>query len=66
VFDATQEIETARIPAPLGWWIDGSPYNGSLYAGTLIGDIYQIAQLHSVCSASTEKRVQTRATNLTG
>jgi hypothetical protein len=42
VFDATQEIETARIPVPLAWGIDVSPYNGSLYAGTLIGDVYQI------------------------
>ena len=42
VFDATQEIETAQIPVPLAWGIDVSPYSGSLYAGTLIGDIYQV------------------------
>lgn len=42
VFDAVQEIETARIPVPLSWGLDVSPYNGSLYAGTLIGDVYQI------------------------
>jgi hypothetical protein len=42
VFDATREMETAQIPVPLAWGIDISPYNGSLYAGTLIGDIYQI------------------------
>ncbi len=42
VFDATQEIETAQIPVPLAWGIDVSPYDGSLYAGTLIGDIYQV------------------------
>lgn len=42
VFDATQETETAQIPVPLAWGIDISPYNGSLYAGTLLGDIYQI------------------------
>ena len=42
VFDAAQEIETAEIPVPLAWGIDVSPYNGSLYAGTLIGDVYQI------------------------
>jgi hypothetical protein len=42
VFDAAQEIETAQIPVPLAWGLDVSPYNGSLYAGTLIGDIYQI------------------------
>ncbi len=42
VYDATQEIETAQIPVPMAWGIDVSPYNGSLYAGTFIGDIYQI------------------------
>src|ERR1700722_12955331 len=42
VFDKTQEIETAQIPVPFAWGLDVSPYNGSLYAGTLIGDIYQI------------------------
>jgi hypothetical protein len=42
VFSATQEIETAQIPVPLAWGIDISPYNGSLYAGTLAGNVYQI------------------------
>ena len=42
VFDATKEIETAEIPVPTAWGLDISPYNGSLYAGTLIGDVYQI------------------------
>jgi IPT/TIG domain len=42
VFDAIQEIKTAQIPVPLAWGLDVSPYNGSLYAGTLIGDIYRI------------------------
>jgi hypothetical protein len=42
VFDAAQEVETAQIPIPFAWGLDVSPYNGSLYAGTLIGDIYQI------------------------
>ena len=42
VFSATQENEIATIPVPLAWGIDVSPYNGSLYAGTLIGDLYQI------------------------
>jgi IPT/TIG domain len=42
VFDALQEIETARIPVPLAWGLDVSPYNGSLYVGTLIGDVYQV------------------------
>jgi IPT/TIG domain len=43
VFDAVQEIETARIPVPTAWGLDVSPLNGSLYAGTLIGDVYQIS-----------------------
>jgi hypothetical protein len=42
VFSAVQETEIAQIPVPLAWGIDVSPYNGSLYAGTLIGDVYQI------------------------
>ncbi len=42
VFDAVQEVETARIPVPQPWGLDISPYNGSLYAGTLVGDIYQV------------------------
>ncbi|MGA2084025.1 MAG: IPT/TIG domain-containing protein [Terracidiphilus sp.] len=42
VFSTTQENEIATIPVPLAWGIDVSPYNGSLYAGTLIGDLYQI------------------------
>jgi hypothetical protein len=42
VFSATQETEIATIPVPMAWGIDVSPYNGSLYAGTFIGDIYQI------------------------
>jgi hypothetical protein len=42
VFDATNETETSQIPVPFAWGLDVSPYNGSLYAGTLIGDVYQI------------------------
>jgi hypothetical protein len=42
VFSATQETEIATIPVPMPWGIDVSPYNGSLYAGTFIGDVYQI------------------------
>jgi len=42
VFDAKQENETAEIVVPLAWGIDISPYDGSLYAGTFLGDIYQI------------------------
>jgi hypothetical protein len=42
VFDAAQETQTARIVVPLAWGLDISPSTGNLYAGTLIGDIYQI------------------------
>jgi hypothetical protein len=42
VFDATHEVETAQIPIPLAWGLDISPSNGSLYAGTLIGDVYEV------------------------
>jgi hypothetical protein len=42
VFDATQQIEIAQIPVPSAWGLDISPLNGSLYVGTLIGDIYQV------------------------
>jgi hypothetical protein len=42
VFDANQETETARIPVPFAWGIDISPNGGSLWAGTLIGDIYEV------------------------
>jgi len=42
VFDATKEVETAQIAVPLAWGIDLSPLDGSLYAATLLGDIYHI------------------------
>jgi len=42
VFSATQETHIATIQVPMPWGIDISPYNGILYAGTFIGDIYQI------------------------
>jgi hypothetical protein len=42
VFDAVSEEETARIPVPFAWGLDISPIDGSLYAGTYIGDIYRI------------------------
>jgi streptogramin lyase len=42
VFDAANEIQTATISVPFPWGIDISPYNGSLYAGTFVGDVYQI------------------------
>ena len=42
VFNATQEIEISQIRVPMAWGLDISPYNGTLYVGTLIGDVYQI------------------------
>jgi hypothetical protein len=42
VFDAAQQAEIAQIPVPEAWGIDLTPSNGNLYAGTLIGDVYQI------------------------
>jgi hypothetical protein len=42
VFDAVQETETARIPVPLAFGIDISPTSHTLYAGTLVGDVYQV------------------------
>jgi hypothetical protein len=42
VFSSTQETQIATIPVPMPWGIDVSPYNGSLYVGTFIGDVYQI------------------------
>lgn len=42
VYDAASELQTASISVPMAWGIDVSPYNNSLYAGTLLGDVYQI------------------------
>jgi IPT/TIG domain len=42
VFDAAQEKKIGQIPLPLVWGMDISPYNGSLYAASFVGDIYQI------------------------
>ena len=42
VFDATQETEIGKITGVAAWGMDISPYNGTLYAGTLWGDIYAI------------------------
>jgi len=42
VFDAATQLQTGQIVVPQPWGIDISPYNGSLYAATLIGDVYQI------------------------
>lgn len=42
VFDAAQQTQIAQISVPLAWGIDISPLDGSLYAGTLLGDVYQI------------------------
>lgn len=42
VFSATSETKTAAISVPLAWGIDISPIDGSLYAGTFLGDVYHI------------------------
>lgn len=42
VLDAIQEVELAQIVVPGAWGIDISPDNTKLFAGTLIGDVYQI------------------------
>ena len=42
VFDATHETETAQISVPTAWGLDITPDNSTLYAGTLLGDVYQI------------------------
>jgi hypothetical protein len=42
VFDATQEIQKASISIPTAWGLDISPIDGSLWAGTLLGDLYNI------------------------
>jgi hypothetical protein len=42
VFNAATETETAEIPVPMAWGLDISPLTGNLYAGTLLGDIYEI------------------------
>lgn len=42
VFSSATETQTGTISVPMAWGIDVSPNNGSLYAGTLLGDVYQI------------------------
>jgi hypothetical protein len=42
VFDAAQEFQIGFIVVPFAWGIDISPDGTMLYAGTLIGDVYQI------------------------
>lgn len=42
VFDSAQEVEIAQIAVPGAWGIDVSPDGTALYAGTLVGDVYQI------------------------
>jgi hypothetical protein len=42
VFDATKKLEIGQISVPMAWGLDISPYNGNLYAGTLVGDVYRI------------------------
>jgi hypothetical protein len=41
-FDSAQEVEIAQIAVPGAWGIDVSPDGTALYAGTLVGDVYQI------------------------
>lgn len=42
VFDATEQTQIATIAVSSPWGIDLSPYNGMLYTGTLVGDVYAI------------------------
>lgn len=42
VFDALQEVAIAEIVVPGAWGIDITPDDTKLFAGTLVGDIYEI------------------------
>lgn len=42
VFDAIHETQVAQIVVPGAWGLDISPDNTKIYAGTLVGDVYQI------------------------
>jgi IPT/TIG domain-containing protein len=42
VFDAIQEVQIGKLSVPGAWGIDISPDDKTLYAGTLLGDVYQI------------------------
>ncbi len=42
VFDSAQEFQIAQIAVPSAWGIDISPDGTTLYAGTLVGDVYLI------------------------
>ena len=42
VFDAAQEYQIGSIVVPFAWGIDTSSDGTKLYAGTLIGDVYEI------------------------
>jgi hypothetical protein len=42
VFSAASETQTAVISVPMAWGIDISPVDGSLWAGTFLGDLYNI------------------------
>ncbi|MGO8934658.1 MAG: IPT/TIG domain-containing protein [Terracidiphilus sp.] len=42
VFSAASETQTAAISVPMAWGIDISPVDGSLWAGTFLGDLYHI------------------------
>lgn len=59
VFDAVQETQKATINVPLAWGIDISPIDGSLWAGTLLGDVYHI-------NTSTLKIIQRYPANTIG
>ena len=42
VFSATSETQTAAISVPMAWGIDISPVDGNLWAGTMLGDVYNV------------------------
>ncbi len=42
VFSASNETQTATISVPMAWGIDISPVDGNLWAGTFLGDLYNI------------------------
>ena len=42
VFDSTSETEIGNIPVPGAYGIDQTPDGSTLYAGTLLGDVYTI------------------------
>jgi len=42
VFSAVNETQTATISVPMAWGMDISSVDGSLWAGTLLGDVYNV------------------------